>query len=121
MRQRFLSEHLNILTEGEEELPDLEPESPPIKHLQLDNKLQMEELNLSANEDVLSRNTDFAIHFSTTEDEDSAHRSTARLFSTLEKLKYEGKGPLILQKKKSRSVHHFKKNSIFDILQNIIH
>ena len=77
-RQRFLSEHLELIPFPNNDFQEITPESPKIRLLQLENTFEMEELNLSGNEEIASVKTDFALNFSTTEEEKSQKNGSHR-------------------------------------------
>lgn len=126
-RQRFLSEHLDVLagepTEKlagclapEEDPPDPVPESPKIGLLHLELDAQIEEIHLSGDEDNVSRNTDFAIRFSETTEDNSKGKKEGlapeRRYSTLDF------GELAnLRRQRSKSVRGVDTMSIFEYLR----
>ncbi len=126
-RQRFLSETLDSITlesteklfgclRPEEDPPDQVPESPKIGLLNLELDAQIEELHLSGDEENVSRNTDFAIRFSETTEDNSREKKLGlaqeRKFSTLDF------GELAnLRRQRSKSVRGVETMSIFDYLR----
>ena len=118
-RLRFLSEHLDILPPlppfpDEDPLP---PESPKLKCLPLELDCDLEELHLSGDEDAVSRNTDFAIKFSTTTEANSVRQSNALLpLNSCSVLDTEGL--LAFNRQRSKSLKGPESMSIFDFLKS---
>lgn len=115
-RHRFLSEHLDVLPPPPppEEEPQ-PPESPKIRCVPLELDGPLEELHLSGDEDNVSRNTDFAIKFSTTTEDRSNPKSKDQLpFAGLSVRDTEGL--LTFKRERSKSLRSPDSLSIFDFL-----
>jgi hypothetical protein len=116
-RQRFLSEHLDILPLDLVEADELPPESPKLKLLTLELDGPIEELHLSGDEENVSRNTDFAIQFSCTTEDNSAQKSNA-IFPPKSYSILDPEGLMVFKRQRSKSVRNPESLSIFDYLKS---
>ena len=115
-RQRFLSEHLELYQEIDNNLEN-EPPSPKIQTLKLQDDLILEEIRLSGDEETVSKNTDFSIDFSKREGEKTAETTIKKFCENRLQLKAMSGSGLI--KKRSNSFTNSIENvSLNDFLQN---
>ena len=114
-RQRFFSEHLNLISNIEEILEYDIPSSPKIRLLELQTNDELEEICLDGDAEIISVKTHFAIHFPTTMEEKSGDKIPEEVRIKTESC-FETK--LASSKKnRSQSFREIDNNSIFSYLK----
>ena len=114
-RQRFFSEHLDLILHSEPILEESIPPSPKIRLLELQTNDELEEICLDGDPEIMSKKTDFLMHFSSTTEEKSGDKVTGEIRKKAESCFL---GNLVHSKKnRSQSFKGDDNHSIFSYLK----